>query len=95
MGLCTFLNMVLIVVIATFIFGIGMMGGLPSWYRNIREGRSNCTDMQYANDATKWDFEKGVPVKPLDTHVWNLAQSVQGDVVRFKQNLQTKHTECA
>jgi hypothetical protein len=94
MVLCTFINLVLIVVIATFVFGIGMVGGLPSWYRNIRQGRSNCTDVQYANDATKWDSEKGGPVKPLDTQLWNLAQSVQGDVASFKQNLQTKQTEC-
>lgn len=95
MILCTFMNIVLIIVIATIMFGAGMFGGIPAWYRNIREGRSNCVDMKYANDVNKWDTKQGMPQHYPDKHLWNLAQTVQGDDSNFKQKLQTKMVECA
>jgi len=95
MAFCIFLNFVLIVVIVTIMFGVGMLGGIPAWYRNIRENRSNCIDMKYASDAGKWDLEKGTPKKTLDRHMWNFARITQGHDPEFNQNLQTKTAECA
>jgi hypothetical protein len=95
MAFCTLLNFMLIFVIVTIMFGVGMIGGIPAWYRNIRENRSTCIDMKYASDADKWDPEKGTPRKMLDRHMWNLARTVQGDDPQFRQNLQTKTAECA
>lgn len=94
MTLCTVLNLVLIATIVMIMFGIGMLGGIPRWYRDIREGNSTCDDMKYANDAKQWDVAKIRPKKKLDRYIWDLAQTVQGDDPAFIINLNAKIAEC-
>lgn len=90
-----FLNIVLIVSLVLIVFGLGFMGGLPAWYKNIRENRSNCEDIKYANDASKWHPQKGEPKKNLDKRIWDLTKTLQGNDPRFSTNLAAKAAECA
>lgn len=94
MVLCAFLNIILLAVIITLIFGLGMLGGIPTWYKNIRENRINCDDIKYANDASKWNVQKEEPKDDMSKRAWNFAKYIQGNDPRFKQNIQTKATQC-
>jgi len=88
------LNIILIGVLVTILFGLGFMGGIPAWYKNIRENRANCDDVQYANDSSKWNPDKQEPKNDLDKYQWTIARTFQGKDPRFETNLEIKAEEC-
>jgi hypothetical protein len=87
--------MTLILVIFVILYGLGFVGGIPAWYRNIRTNRGNCEDVKYAKDTNKWNDQIGEPKPKFDKHSWDLAQYVQGDDPRFRTHLSAKSTECS
>ena len=94
MVFCALTNLILLTVLAALLFGLGYLGGLPAWYRNVRENRANCDDLEYARDPKKWDAPKSEPKTNLDKRVWGCARSMQGRDQRFRTNLSSKTLEC-
>jgi hypothetical protein len=95
MVFCALTNLILLTVLVGLLFGLGYLGGLPAWYRNMRDNRANCEDLEYARDPNKWNAPKNEPKKDLDKRIWNFARSLQGNDSRFQTNLASKTIECA
>jgi hypothetical protein len=91
---CTLISLFLFTMLMVLLYGLGFFGGVPMWYKNIRQKRANCEDLAFAKDSTKWDQTKGEPKKTLDKASWDLTMYVQGHDERFTDNLAIKSSEC-
>ena len=58
---CTLISIMLFLSLTVLLFGLGFFGGVPTWYKNVRQNRANCDDLAYSKDSTKWDSSKGEP----------------------------------
>lgn len=90
----TLISLVLFTALMVLLFGLGFFGGVPMWYKNIRQKRANCDDLAFAKDSTKWDQSKGKPKQTLDKAFWDLTMYVQGHDDRFTEYLAEKSSEC-
>ena len=91
---CALISFVLFTALAVLLYGLGFFGGVPMWYKNVRQKRANCDDLAFAKDSAKWDPSKGEPKKTFDKASWDLTMYVQGHDDRFKEHLETKSAEC-
>lgn len=91
---CSFISLLLFTMLMVLLYGLGFFGGVPMWYKNVRQKRANCEDIAFAKDSTKWNNEKGEPKQPFDKASWDLTMYVQGNDDRFTENLTTKSSEC-
>ena len=91
---CTLISVLLFTMLMVLLFGLGFFGGVPLWYKNIRQKRANCEDLGFSKDSSKWDNAKGEPKQKLDKALWNLTMYVQGPDERFTENLAAKSAEC-
>lgn len=92
-GACTLVNVLLIFVILGFIFGLGYIGGIPKWYKDVRTNRMNCVDVKRTQDPTFWN--NGVPVNAMDKAAWDMTIHLQGHDPQFQTNLDAKLKECS
>lgn len=81
--------MALLLILLVLVFGLGFLGGLPKWYRDVRENRLNCTDAQ------KDYLDEGKKLSLIPKTMMHLTRYVQGDTDdSFREKIGRKRNEC-